>query len=209
MMKGLIIKDLLNLKKSLKTMLFLFPAFLLFSISMETPTYLISMITLMLTSVSVSSFTYDDYSKWEKFGRSLPVTKKQIVLSKYLLSVILAIAGLLLSCVYIFIWQVFKPTSGLLEITAIILTMFSVTLFFTGTAMPLIYKFGVEKYRIINFAICGAIFLVFAIVFSVYDASMLSESIVKVIVLCLPIFAILFFIVSYNISCRIYSKKDL
>ena len=208
-MKGFIIKDLLNLKKSFQTMIFLFAAFLIFSISMKTPTYLASMITLMLTMTSVSSFTYDDYSKWEKFGRSLPVTKKQIVLSKYLLTLIMALAGSIISTVSVLIWQAFNSSANLLENLCIVLVMFSVTLIFTSIAIPLIYKFGVEKYRLINLAIFGGIFLLFMFVFSVYDISQIPESDFFVILLCLPVLALLFTGISYTISYRIYDKKEL
>ncbi len=208
-MIGFIIKDLLNLKKSFQTMIFFFAVFLLFSVSMKTPTYLASMITLMLTMTSVSSFTYDDYSKWEKFGRSLPVTKKQIVLSKYLLTLIMALAGSIISAVYILIWQAFNSSASLLENISIVLVMFSVTLIFTSIAIPLIYKFGVEKYRLINLVIFGGIFLLFMFVFSVYDISQIPESAFFAILLCLPVPALLLTGISYTISCRIYNKKEL
>ncbi len=208
-MIGFIIKDLLNLKKSFQTMIFLFAVFLLSSVSMKTPTYLASMITLMLTMTSVSSFTYDDYSKWEKFGRSLPVTKKQIVLSKYLLTLIMALAGSIISAVYILIWQAFNSSASLLENISIVLVMFSVTLIFTSIAIPLIYKFGVEKYRLINLVIFGGIFLLFMFVFSVYDISQIPESAFFAILLCLPVPALLLTGISYTISCRIYNKKEL
>lgn len=208
-MKGLIIKDLLNLKKSFQTMIFLFAAFLLFSISMKTPTYLASMITLMLTMTSITSFTYDDYSKWEKFSRSLPVTKKQIVLSKYLLTLIMAAAGSLISSVYILIWQAFNTSASLFENAIIVLVMFSVTLIFSGIAIPLIYKFGVEKYRLINLAVFGALFLIFMLAFSMHDMSQIPEYIFKTVFLLMPLFALLLTGVSYSIACKIYDKRDL
>lgn len=208
-MKGLIIKDLLNLKKSFQTMIFLFAAFLLFSISMNTPTYLASMITLMLTITSISSFTYDDYSKWEKFSRSLPVTKKQIVLSKYLLTLIMAAVGSLISFVYILIWQAFNTSASLFENASIVLVMFSVTLIFSGIAIPLIYKFGVEKYRLISLAIFGGFFLLFMLVFSIHDMSQIPESVFKTVFLLMPLLAVLLTVVSYFIACKIYDKRDL
>jgi len=95
-MKGLIIKDILNLKKNLNTLLVLVIFYAFLGYRSGDPSMLIAMIVLLLTMMSITSISYDDLAKWDKYALAMPISRKNIVLSKYILAVLLSISGVVL-----------------------------------------------------------------------------------------------------------------
>ena len=82
-MKGLLLKDLLNLS-SYKTTLFVIVLFCGIAIGgTEAFSTASCVICVMVGMIALSTFNYDESSKSSKYILSLPVTKKEIVLSKY------------------------------------------------------------------------------------------------------------------------------
>ena len=83
--KGLLVKDILQLKSYKKTLIFFIIIFILTSISNDgrIGSALIIMLTLGFGMFSIASFSYDETNKADKFILTLPLTKKEVVLSKY------------------------------------------------------------------------------------------------------------------------------
>jgi hypothetical protein len=54
-------------------------------------------IVLMFVMTSVASFAYDSQSGWDTYVNTLPVSKREVVLSKYVLSFLMALTGGLLA----------------------------------------------------------------------------------------------------------------
>ena len=95
-MKGLIIKDFLNLRNNIKTMLITILIYLLFFISYD-PSFLSGLLIMIFCLQSLSTFSYDEYANWDVFALSLPISRKELVLSKYIVFAIFPIAGTILS----------------------------------------------------------------------------------------------------------------
>ena len=96
MMKGLIIKDFLNLRNNIKTMLITILIYLLFFISYD-PSFLSGLLIMIFCLQILSTFSYDEYANWDVFALSLPISRKELVLSKYIVFAIFPIAGTILS----------------------------------------------------------------------------------------------------------------
>ena len=47
--------------------------------------------------ITITSFSYDALAKWDRYALSLPLTRKDIVAGKYLLSIILCLLATILS----------------------------------------------------------------------------------------------------------------
>ena len=93
-MIGLLLKDFYILKQYLKTMLLMAAFFVLISTGLDNPAEFISgFIVLICVMMTITSFSYDALANWERYALSMPVTRKEIVGSKYLLSLILCLAG--------------------------------------------------------------------------------------------------------------------
>ena len=85
--KGLITKDILQLKTYKKTLIIFIVIFTLTSISGEggIGNMLAIMLTLGFGMFSMASFNYDELNKADRYILTLPLTKKEVVLSKYIL----------------------------------------------------------------------------------------------------------------------------
>ena len=99
-MKGLIIKDIFNLKKGITTTLIMILFYGIFSYNTGNMSMLIGMTVFIMTSMSISSMSYDDMAKWDGYALSMPITRKNIVLSKYILSILLSTIATILSTAF-------------------------------------------------------------------------------------------------------------
>lgn len=213
-MKGLIIKDILNLKKQIKTVFFIILIYAGFSLTSSNDysnmqsSFISGIIILLSITVSISSFSYDEYSKWDKYAASLPVSRKNIVLSKYILSILFLLAGFIVSLLYTIIIMLTGNTVNILETILSICIMISIAILIISILLPSVYKFGVEKARILMFAIYFTPTIIIVLL-SRFNLVTLSENQLMLIFKLLPVFAIVILIISFLISCKIFEKKEL
>ena len=95
--KGLITKDILQLKSYKRTLILYLIIFLSASIVQENSNSIIGMALPMLTLVfgmmSIATFSYDEMAKADNYLLTLPINKKDIVKAKYTLTVCATIIG--------------------------------------------------------------------------------------------------------------------
>ena len=88
-MKGLIKKDLFIIKNNLKIILILFIVFFLTGLKNSTD---MSYIPITLSVVLfLSTFSYDEFNKWDAYAITLPNGRVNIVKSKYVATIILVV----------------------------------------------------------------------------------------------------------------------
>ena len=86
-MKGLLIKDL-YLVKGYGTSIILISA-LFIAIGIMNGSYAFLMLTALYSAmISINTMSYDERGHWDTYADSLPVSRTQVVLSKYILSFI-------------------------------------------------------------------------------------------------------------------------
>lgn len=206
-MKGLIIKDLLNLKKNLNTVIVLIIFYALIGYTSSDPSMLIAMISLVLTMMTITTMSYDDLAKWDKYALTMPVSRKSIVLSKYILSIFLALTGIIISTVIAFVLISIKDyeASNLMIISY---SIFLISLVFSSIILPLIFKFGVEKSRLMMMAAIG---LPIAITYLLYrmGIELPNEAVLLNLLRLSPVITIIVVFISFCISYSIYKKKDI
>ena len=93
-MWGLILKDLLLLKKTLKNMIAIYIGSLLISIAFGNYLLAICVVPLMILSVGMTSFQNDEYNNQDIYTLILPTSRKKIVTARYLLTIILIIISI-------------------------------------------------------------------------------------------------------------------
>ena len=154
-MKGLLLKDLYMTGKYCKPYIFIV---ILFTI-LSGYTTQVFMHIYPLVFVSMIPFTlgaYDEKSKWNIYCDTFPVSRKTVVSSRYVLTLIFVGATLILSIVsYIvstFISNGFDARSYL----SIVAMMLLVSFVNTSVILPIYFKFGTEKARIIYMVGVGA-----------------------------------------------------
>ena len=202
-MKGLLFKDLYMTWKYCKPFLLIVVMFTCLSGFVDNafvyvyPAVFVAMIPFTLGA-------YDERSKWNIYCDSLPVSRKTVVSSKYLFSLIAALTVVFLSVISM-------VTSMLMESKYDINQLFSffaiiLLLSFSGTSvlLPVYFRFGTEKARIIYLvivALVSGISVGFGFVtgVKVFNANPITIVIISTVI----------YVLSWLLSIRLYENREL
>jgi hypothetical protein len=208
---GLLMKDFYSLRQYAKTMIFMLVFFALISSVLTNPvTFYVGFIVFMCIMMSITSFSYDALAKWDRYALTMPVSRKDVVAEKYLLSIILCLGGAVIAFLLSLLLLYFKPVDNfpLSEHLYGTLAIVCIAFFFTGILLPLTFRFGVEKSRIFLIAVYAAPSAAL-IALGKAGVKMPSEAALMAFVKLLPFLMILFYFLSYLISVRIYTRKEI
>ncbi len=219
MIKGLMIKDLLQLKSYKRTLLVFILVFVATSLTQEkTKDLLVVMMTLGFGMFSIATFSYDEMAKADRYILTFPLTKKEVVKAKYSLVITSTIVGSIIGMIINIILSLSlqKEMPNLLELVSLAMgAIFGIGIV-EAIQIPFIYKYGAEKGRIqIFIAIAIIAFVLGGIIWigEKYGINWMGNSMVEMFSKILPIIliasiAIIYFI-SYKISCKIYKRKEV
>lgn len=215
-MKSLILKDLYNIVHNAKCMLIIL-AMLSASFTLTSGVSdCIFMCSIICSMMTVTTFSFDDSCNWEKYALIMPVSKNDLVAGKFVVSVIFSVSGSLFGLVFGSIVGIIKKEiafnlseSGNLLLVALCSAMIS--LIFSSMSIPLVFKFGAEKGRILLIA---SFLVPSAICFGVYKllefiGVEITEQHLFLLMCCSPLFAVIWCFAMYKISCGVFSKKEL
>jgi hypothetical protein len=209
-MTGLMLKDLLSLRKASGRIMVILGLYIVIFAAAGNVSFLSAMIILIMTMFIVNTYSYDEMSKWDYYALSLPVTKSQIVLSKYLLTLLFELAGILVS-VLVYLFKNLINTENIMGLCGIS----STAVLMAAILLPLIYKFGTQKARIwmvLLFLLPTAAILglnSFGILPSGNALSQVSDSFMETLVLLMVPVSLLLFTLSYFLSCHIFKRKSI
>ena len=208
-MKGLVKKDFLLLKGNLTYFIVVTIIFSVFSV-MESSFDIASFLPFMGMILLVSTFSWDDYNNWNAYAITLPVGRKNIVKSKYISAIITIVLSAIISLIVSFITtsiagNSFDFVNSLSYILGSILGLVLVL----GIWFPCIYKFGVEKGRIILFVGVFATIIIASGLVKIFGLPSFSfDYSDKALFIILPLAIICIFTISYIVSAIIYSHKE-
>lgn len=208
MMIGLVIKDILNLRKSLRTSLLILIFFSVMAYQSQDPTYLVGIFILIMSMQSISSMSYDELAKWDIYALTMPISRTKLVISKYVLSMLLAITACIISgsIAYFAILPISKMSTVEFLISSYLI--FAVSILFLSILLPLIYKYGVEKSRLLLFVVISIPMLI-GILFKQLGINLPDENQLINLLKVSPFIIIVALIISGFISCRVYKNKDI
>lgn len=212
-MLGLIKKDLYLVKGNIKRILVMLVIFGLMSFQGSIDISFI--VPFMCTMIFITTFSYDEYNKWDAYAITLPNGKKNVVKSKYFTSILLIIISVILTLCLSIVLGLLK--SGI-NIDNLISSNLGVTfglVLLNSIMFPMIFKYGVEKSRIVLFVIVALFTAMISIVIA-FLKDILTDSLVNNIVIffnnygfiILPLIMIIFLYLSYILSVKIYNKKE-
>ncbi len=217
-MKGLIIKDLLFIKSTWKNMIILFIGSLLISIALGNYLLAICSLPVLLLSSGINTFQTDEFYNTESYTLSYPLSRKQIVLAKYLFTILLLLIATYLGLmIYYLIGVIINP--GYNGLNTYMLKYFFMmeagALIVDSIFYPVIYKFGCEKSRLVLMSIV-MLFLGISSILSVYintaniklDLAGALNFVQTYGVQVLGVLVIIFLIISYLLSIIFYKRKD-
>lgn len=205
-MKGLILKDLLNLKSTFK-MLGVMMLFFAVVFIPQGNSFIFGIIILMFAMMVVTTISYDDLAKWDAYALTMPVTRKEMVLSKYLVMAILNTLGAVLSLIVGVVGSVIMGQSFDLEILAIIGAIYLIALIFGSVIIPLIYKFGTEKARLM-LILCALLPTALMLLAEQFNVPLPTTGNPWIYLILLIGFSVTGVILSYLITLKIYSQKE-
>ncbi|WP_130863861.1 ABC-2 transporter permease [Bacilliculturomica massiliensis] len=213
-MKGLMLKDYYNLRKSGKTIIAIMLIYAVFGAVSGQISFMSAIVAILCATLPISTFSYDDFSKWDSYALSMPVTRRQIILAKYLLSLIMILLGCLVSLLSSFAALAFAEDAdaGPLEVFSATGAVALVCLLMLSIIFPVIVKYGVEKGRIAMIAVflvptlLGLLAARMGLLDNLPSADLKAMLIPALI--AAPIAVVLLFVLSFALSLHLYSKKE-
>lgn len=215
-MKGLILKDIYSIRITQKTYVLLFLFLCVFGYLMKSPGYVGTMCIVVFATVVLSLFNADQYYHWDTYAAALPLGKRIIVRARYMLIIVMTLG------LAVFTAIMTGATAALLGMSVSEQVISSVSMcmiipIFSGIIIPVIYKLGVEKGRVIFMMLFLIPFLVLTLLKDLVRGTAVEKLLVNlqqnpngqvIIAGILLAVSILVLAVSYMISIRIYSNKE-
>lgn len=212
-MKGLLIKDYLTIKKKygitrLVMDIAIIVALMLVLEGAGSIYVSFLLIPIEVTSMIISLTTCDEQWKWGKYAISLPLSKKQIVQSRYLFAFIMSLTGLIVALVINTISYFCFPQYAYGFYLFIAFAAFGVTLLLLAFILPSNYSLGV------NAGFAAMIVLVIVIIALGFWSKMTGDAIMWFVVdnfeLCMAgsfIAVIVLCVFSYMTSIIFFNRK--
>lgn len=221
---ALLKKDLYNLssyKTSIIIILILVPVF---CISISDIQFIIPALTMMLGMIAISTFSYDDMSKANKYIKAMPCTKKEVVRGKYILAIMgILLGGVIGTIVTIVVGNIINivnPSSDVVlnyqEIIINALTWMVGLFIIQNIQIPLLYKYGSEKSRIVMVMLMilagGLIIFISPLISAIYNMAniQIPENLYTTIIgIGLTVLVIVMYVISFKMSYKIYKNKEV
>lgn len=166
----------------------------------------------------LSGLTIDNYSKWDLFAASLPVSKRQLVGAKFILITLALLASFIIGTLLCGLLTLLRG-EPFLENLLSLLTVSFVCLAYFGVSLVLSYKFGVEKARTAMLLVAAAVFgCLFALGKLELLQSFALPGLLQTLFLgdlaiwgwavVMPACCLLVYLLCWAIATRIYSRKE-
>ena len=205
-MKGLLLKDIYVASKYCKILGFIILLFLALSLFSEPEMFYVMYPAIIASVIPVSMISVDEKCKWDVYCDTLPYSRKQVVSSKYLLSLCMTAIVLVLSACA----QMIHVVRGNWNTESYVMCLaFLLVIGLVGPAvlLPFIFKMGAEKGRVVYLAVIAGLA-------ACGGGIALGEEIQgKINVMwLLPgccIVSILLFAASWMVSIKFYEKREL
>lgn len=208
-MKGLLVKDFTLLFKACKSILIIIAVFFVIIPFSDSYGFLNYYVIILAAMIPVTLVAYDEKEKWDLYFQTLPVSKSDYVSAKYLTGLILE--GIVFLVLVVLRRLSYSNTNDLLAYASFLFILGTV---FLSVNLPVVFKFGSVKGRIVNIVL---IIIVFALSFIGMELGSASlETVLNVISgkYNMPLFSgviatALLLVVSWIMSVAIYKKKEI
>ncbi len=208
-MLGFIKKDLFIIKNNVKSLLIAIVIYALFVFSNDMDGSFI--LPFMVFMLFISTFSYDDYNKWNAYAVTLPKGRDNIVKGKYASIISLTFIAILLGTVCSILVYTLKNRLDLEQVLFSTIAYFTTILIISSITLPLLFKYGSEKGRIVLFVMIFGIFSIISILKECKDI-VISSSLLSFFqqygLFLLLVISILMMITSYFLSKKIILKKE-
>lgn len=163
-MKGLFIKDIKLLRNQKKMLAFAVIMFVIFMLSMDDSLFVVNYITFFGAITALGTLSYDEFNNGLTFLFTLPVSRRQYVLEKYLFCLIMGACIWLVALAASTGFLLYKGTlENLPEVMLESVSGLILVAVMVSVILPLQIKLGQEKSRTGIYVIAGVVALVFVV----------------------------------------------
>ena len=209
-MIGLIYKDLMVMRKTLALYMVIFVVYGYMGIAYDQGGLLFAMVLVLSAMLPVSSIAYDERCKWDKIANTAPLSRKEIVMAKYLFAILLTV----FSVAVCFVIYLFDSRMPMTEKFIMCYTLIMMGMLYQAILMPVNIKFGAEKGRNIMMAI---MFVPVLLIMAVSNTGLVDMSGVvqflenneHLIPYIFTAVVSVVYVASVTLSVKIYENKDL
>lgn len=210
-MKGLVRYDLTQLTGNSKRSFYLlyFAGLIVVSLAVGGGKIFSYMAVMIGCMMGVSFFSYETWYHWDRYCAALPLSNRQIVVSRYISLLITTGCGVLLGLVI----GLLSFAAGRMDLSwtqwlASLAQTILVALLYIEIEVPVMYRFGVERGRLVNI-------LLFVVLYSgalaLAELSQVPTEFVTIVRIAFGVawlVILLLFPVSIAVSMRIRAKKE-
>lgn len=213
-MRGLLTKDLRLMAGQKRFFIVVLGIAVLFFIAGQNEMFVVGYVTMLCAFFAISTIHYDEFNKGNTFLFTLPFTRKEYALEKYVFGILTGGTAWLVSSA---VGAALAYTRGNMDMGEWVFSILVYVLFIfimLDLMIPIELKFGAEKGRIASmllfFAIFGILFLSMEISdkFGIDFSGMVETMNMGKLTLVLVVFALLLTAVSVTVSMKIMEKKQ-
>ncbi|MCR5402770.1 MAG: ABC-2 transporter permease [Butyrivibrio sp.] len=216
-MLGLMEKDLRLTLCRKQTLVIFFVMALLMGISMD-GAFIVGYLTMLATIMSVGTISYDEFDNGYVFLMTLPFDRKTYIREKYLFSLIMSAAAWCVGAVLYCTGNLLRHNAiNLMDELPMVLAILPVLYLSAAIMIPLQFKYGAEKSRIVFSILLGAIAVLLIGAKKYFNGSehiiaslakTLNEMSSVVMLIILTALCSILALTSYLISIQIMKKKE-
>lgn len=219
-MKAMLYADWLNFRQSLRSMLFILLVFAFAAFAWSGPMFFIMIVVMLSIMLPATLCASDQAYGWDKLSLSLPILRREVVGSKYLIGLLANLALCALAAAMTVIYSAVDPSVSLTENLLGLFCGEIISLLLMGLMLAITFKFGVEKSRYILIAVVWIPILVMAAIVKLDIIPGMVETFdhsfnqLVAAPTCLPLAASLLaclalYVAFYAVSVHTYQQKEL
>lgn len=207
-MKGLLLKDIYQMWKYYKTYYILAIIMEAASVWANRNLFLAIYPMVLMCMIPSNMQTMDESGKWELYCGTLPCTRKQVVTGKYLIGpiVVFPVLVLLIVCQSLQMSLAGRFSWG--DLWDVLLVSLGMILLMPSISLPLMFKFGATKSKMVQFVVLGifiAVVIIWTLLMNQSNPYLpdLSGGVLPVLVMAVV------YLLSWRLSVSFYEKRDL
>ena len=215
-MRGLLVKDIALMRNQMKSFFVILAAAVLMMVLNDDVAFPVVYVCMVFAMFGINSISYDDFDNGYSFLFTLPIKRRQYVLSKYVFSLLSILTGALMSAIFMVAVLAFKgEIHTLVEQIDFLIGYSAGAMVFLSVMLPVQLKYGAEKGRIallVIAAVCiaGGLLLEripmnFDILVLLVKINAMNDAVLSGIV---SLICICIVVISYLVSCRVMEKKE-
>lgn len=215
-MYGLLLYDILSIRRLLKTYGIVLLFYIVLGVWSGAASNFGLFFVLFATTVPLTLFANRERAHWDLYANVMPIARKYLIFESYIFSWMLLVFAMVCNFLMIIVDTFLGQIQGWGDVVAQLQVLIVVLFFgflYISVFLPVLFKFGPEKGRIVMFLFYAIPILFYMIVSKKIDLFEIIQRLENMTLLSfyalLLVTMIVTNIVSIIVSVKVYEKKDL